>query len=204
MAGHSEELLATWKDTTANPAPLGLLGFGLTTMMLNIVNTGRVGAAAGIGAVLALGLFVGGLAQMIAGIMEWKKGNTFGTVAFVGYGSFWISLVFILLSDKGGLLGKTSPGLLGWYLCLWGVFSFFMFFGTLKSVRVLSFVFGTLTILFFMLAIHNWTGSATWGHVAGWVGIVTGFSAFYLAMAEILNEVYGRNVLPIGAGKTKK
>lgn len=202
MAGHSEELLATWKDTTANPAPLGLLGFGLTTMMLNIHNTGRAGAT--IGAVLALGLFVGGLAQMIAGIMEWKKGNTFGTVAFVGYGSFWISLVFILLSENGGLLGKTSAGMLGWYLFLWGVFSLFMFFGTLKSVRVLSFVFGTLTILFFMLAVHNWASSPAWGHAAGWVGIVTGFSAFYLAMAEILNEVYGRTVLPIGAGKAKK
>lgn len=197
MASHSEELLATWKDTTANPAPLGLLGFGLTTIMLNIHNTGHY---AMMGAILSTGIFVGGLAQVIAGIMEWKKGNTFGTVAFTGYGFFWISLVALILGEKIGL-GATSKGFMGWYLFLWGFFTLFMFVGTLRSVRMLSVVFGTLVVLFFLLAIGDWASAPLATHIGGWVGIVCGFSAFYTAMAEILNEVYGKTLLPLGAGK---
>jgi uncharacterized protein len=118
MEGKREELLATFKDTTANPAPLGLLGFGMTTMLLNIHNTGYYALA---GAILAMGLFVGGLAQVIAGVMEWKKGNTFGTVAFTAYGTFWISLVFIILSSDG-LLGR--PAKASWDgICSCGAFS---------------------------------------------------------------------------------
>ena len=180
------------EEKLANPAPLGLAGFGMTTMLLNIHNAGffPIGTM-----ILAMGIFYGGLAQIIAGILEYKKGNTFGTTAFTSYGLFWLTLVFIIVFK--GLPG-TSEAFMGWYLFIWGLFTFFMWFGTFGKNRVIQFVFLSLTVLFWLLAIRDWTGSATVGTIAGWEGIVCGFSAFYLAMAEVLNEVHGRTVLPIG------
>lgn len=182
-------------EKTANPAPLGLMGFGMTTVLLNIHNAGFFPISA---MVLAMGLCYGGLAQVIAGILEYKKGNTFGLTAFTSYGFFWISLVGLLVAPKLGLAEATPHAYMGWYLALWGVFTLFMFFGTLRGNRALQFVFGSLVVLFFLLAARDWTGSAVVGTIAGWEGIVCGASAIYLAMAEVLNEKYGRSVLPIG------
>lgn len=182
-------------EKLANPGPLGLAGFGMTTMLLNIHNTGFFPLASSI---LAMGIFYGGIAQIIAGILEYKKGNTFGTTAFVSYGSFWLTLVFIILAK---FAPETSTAFMGWYLFLWGLFTFFMWFGTFRSNRVLQFVFLSLTVLFWLLAIRDWFGAVTVGHIAGWVGIVCGFSAFYLSMAEVINESRGRMVLPIGPYK---
>ncbi|HEY3278391.1 MAG TPA: acetate uptake transporter [Syntrophorhabdaceae bacterium] len=180
------------EEKLANPAPLGLAGFGMTTMLLNIHNAGffPIGTM-----ILAMGIFYGGLAQIIAGILEYKKGNTFGTTAFTSYGLFWLTLVFIIVFK--GLPG-TSEAFMGWYLFVWGLFTFFMWFGTFGKNRVIQFVFLSLTVLFWLLAIRDWTGNATVGVIAGWEGIICGFSAFYLAMAEVLNETHGRTVLPIG------
>ncbi|MDR2018839.1 MAG: acetate uptake transporter [Syntrophobacterales bacterium] len=180
------------EEKLSNPAPLGLAGFGMTTILLNIHNAGffPIGSM-----ILAMGIFYGGLAQIIAGILEYKKGNTFGTTAFTSYGLFWLTLVFILVFK--GLPGN-SEAFIGWYLFMWGLFTFFMWFGTFGKNRVIQFVFLSLFVLFFLLAARDWTGSATIGTIAGWEGIICGFSAFYLAMAEVLNEVHGRTVLPIG------
>ncbi len=180
------------ENKLANPAPLGLMGFGMTTILLNIHNAGffPVGSM-----IMAMGLCYGGIAQVIAGIMEFKKGNTFGTTAFTSYGLFWMSLVFILVFKN---LPGVSPEFMGWYLFLWGLFTFFMWFGTFGKNRVIQFVFLSLTILFWLLAIRDWAGSETIGKIAGWEGIICGFSAFYLAMAEVINEARGRTVLPIG------
>jgi uncharacterized protein len=180
------------EEKLANPAPLGLAGFGMTTMLLNIHNAGffPIGTM-----ILAMGIFYGGLAQIIAGILEYKKGNTFGTTAFTSYGFFWLTLVFIIVFK--GLPG-TSEAFMGWYLFLWGLFTFFMWFGTFGKNRAIQFVFLSLTVLFWLLAIRDWTGNATVGAIAGWEGIVCGVSAFYLGMAEVINEVHGRTVLPIG------
>lgn len=177
----------------ANPAPLGLMGFGMTTILLNIHNAGffPIGSM-----ILAMGIFYGGIAQVIAGVMEFKKGNTFGTTAFTSYGLFWLTLVALILMPKMGLAGAPSNAFMGWYLAAWGLFTLFMFVGTLKSSPVLKFVFGSLTLLFFLLAIGDWTGSAAIKHFAGWEGIVCGGSAFYLAMAEVLHEQHGRKILP--------
>jgi uncharacterized protein len=198
MNGKGEELLATVKDVTANPAPLGLLGFGMTTVLLNIHNTGyyKLGAM-----ILAMGVFYGGIAQIIAGIMEWKKGNTFGTVAFTSYGLFWLTLVALILGPTKGLGDATSEGLMGWYFFFWGLFTLAMFIGTLRINRSLQVVFGTLVILFWLLAIRDWTGSTVVGKIAGWEGIICGLSAIYGAVAQILNEVYGKVVLPLGPVK---
>ena len=198
MNGKSEEVLATVKDVTANPAPLGLLGFGMTTVLLNIHNTGYYSLGA---MILAMGVFYGGIAQGIAGGMEWKKGNTFGTVAFTSYGFFWLTLVALILGPSKGLGAATSDGLMGWYFFFWGLFTFAMFIGTLRINRSLQMVFGTLVILFWLLAIRDWTGNSVVGKIAGWEGIVCGLSAIYGAFAQILNEVYGKVILSLGPVK---
>lgn len=179
----------------ANPGPLGLLGFGMTTVLLNIHNAGFFPISA---VILAMGIFYGGIAQIIAGIMEFKKGNTFGMTAFISYGFFWLTLVFIIVAPKFGFVDATPPAFVGWYLIVWGLFSACMFLGTLKANKTLQFVFGSLVILFALLAIRDIGGYEQVGYIAGWEGIVCGLSAIYLAVAEILNEKYGRIVLPIG------
>ncbi|MBU1170353.1 MAG: acetate uptake transporter [Proteobacteria bacterium] len=182
-------------DVLANPGPLGLMGFGTTTVLLNIHNAGFFPISA---MILAMGIFYGGIAQIIAGILEFKKGNTFGMTAFISYGHFWLTLVALIVMPKLGWADATPPAFMGWYLFVWGIFTLFMFFGTFKANKVLQFIFGSLTVLFFLLAARDWTGSALIGTIAGYEGIVCGASAIYLAMAELLNEKYERIVMPIG------
>jgi succinate-acetate transporter protein len=181
-------------DRTANPAPLGLMGFGMTTILLNLHNAGIIALG---GAILAMGIFYGGLAQVLAGLMEWKKGNTFGTTAFTSYGFFWLSLVTIWLLPALGLWEVESKQTMAFYLALWGVFTAYMFVGTLRTNRGLQFVFLTLAMLFFGLAVADATGIAAMTVASGYLGIVCGASAIYVAMAEVLNEAYGRAVLPL-------
>lgn len=183
-------------DSYANPAPLGLMGFGMTTVLLNIHNAGFFPVT---GMVLAMGIFYGGIAQVIAGIMEFKKGNTFGTTAFTSFGLFWISLVALwVFPDLGWTKGIATPeSYLGCYLFMWGLFTFFMWIGTFNTNRSLQFVFLSLWILFFLLALRDWTGNKTIGTIAGYEGIICGLSAIYLAMAEVINGQFGKTVLPI-------
>jgi hypothetical protein len=183
------------RDTTANPAPLGLMGFGLTTILLNLHNAGVIPIGS---AILAMGLLAGGFAQIIAGIMEWKKKNTFGTVAFTSYGFFWISLVALIVMPRFGIADAADRSGMAAYLFVWGLFTVVMFVATLKMNRAVMLVFFALTILFFLLALADATGSATLTRVAGYEGIVCGFGAIYIGAAQILNEVYGRTVLPLG------
>jgi uncharacterized protein len=183
-------------EKLANPAPLGLAAFGMTTMLLNIHNAGFFPL---VSMVLAMGLCYGGLAQIIAGIMEFKKGNTFGVTAFCSYGFFWLSFVFIVALQN--VPAATPAGFLGWYLFIWGLFTFFMWFGTFGKNRVIQFVFLSLVVLFWLLAIGDWSGSVLIKRIAGFEGILCGFSSFYLAMAEVLNESAGRKILPIGEPK---
>jgi hypothetical protein len=177
----------------ANPAPLGLMGFGMTTILLNIHNAGFFPISS---MILAMGIFYGGIAQVIAGIMEFKKGNTFGTTAFTSYGFFWLTLVGLIVMPKLGWAEATPHAYMGCYLAMWGLFTFFMFLGTLKGKTTLKFIFLSLTVLFALLAIRDFTGSELIGTIAGWEGIVCGASACYLAMAEVLHEQYGKVVLP--------
>ena len=183
------------ENKLANPAPLGLMGFGMTTVLLNIHNAGFFPLGS---MILAMGVFYGGIAQIIAGVMEFKKGNTFGTTAFTSYGLFWLTLVFLIVFPILGWLDKPPAGFMGWYLFMWGLFTFFMWIGTFGKNRALQTVFLTLWILFFLLAIRDWSGSEMIGKIAGFEGIVCGFSAIYLAMAEVINESRGKTFLPIG------
>lgn len=185
------------EDIRANPAPLGLMGFGMTTVLLNLHNAGFFEMD---DLIIALGLFYGGMAQVIAGVMEYRRGDTFGTTAFTSYGLFWLSLVYIIVAGNFETLTVGHDvGFMGWYLIMWGLFTGFMFLGTLRKNRALQVVFGTLTVLFVLLAIGDWTGNETVTTIAGWEGIVCGMSAIYLAAAGVLNETFGRSVLPIGA-----
>ncbi len=182
-------------DTTANPAPLGLLAFGMTTVLLNFHNAGFYGLNS---MILAMGLCYGGLAQVIAGIMEWKKGNTFGTTAFTSYGFFWLSLVALVLLPKTTGAAPTDANGMGTYLILWGLFTAVLFFGTLRLNRALQLVFSTLVILFFLLAGAEFSGNGGLAHFAGYEGILCGALAMYAGLAQILNELYGRIVWPLG------
>ncbi len=188
-------------NITGNPAPLGLLGFGMTTVLLNMHNAGFFPLDT---MILAMGIFYGGIAQVIAGIMEWKKGNTFACTAFTSYGMFWLSLVALIWLPKTSLAMPGAGISLSAYLIMWGLFTLVLFAGTLRLNRALQVVFFTLTVLFFLLAIGHSSGSATITKIAGWVGLLCGFSAIYAGLAQVLNEVYGHTVWPLGPVANKK
>ncbi|MBS7632598.1 acetate uptake transporter [Candidatus Bathyarchaeota archaeon] len=208
-------------EKTANPAPLGLLGFGVTTVLLNYVHNFRLMQIDAV--ILGMGIFYGGLAQIIAGVLEYRRGNTFGTTAFTSYGLFWLSFVALnwLGTSQVARYGvwpfsypyNITPWLAGneafaAYFFMWGLFTLMMFFGTIKKNRALQFVFASLAVLFFLLAAREGlvastflvANSAAWNlftQVIGVEGIICGLSAVYLAIAEVLNETYGKTVLPI-------
>jgi succinate-acetate transporter protein len=189
-------------ERLANPAPLGLMGFGMTTVLLNLHNAGAYDLGS---MILAMGIAYGGLAQVIAGIMEYKKGNTFGTAAFTSYGLFWLSLVILKMLPAMDLWREPSSYAMAAYFFMWSLFTFMMFFGTLKANRAIQFVFMSLAILFFLLTIKelmvawNLTGTTEISAVLGLEGIICGLSAVYTALAEVLNEALGKTVLPLCA-----
>jgi len=189
------------KNILANPAPLGLMGFGMTTVLLNIHNAGFIALGS---MILAMGIFYGGLAQIIAGILEYKKGNTFGVTAFTSYGLFWLSFVALVVIPNliPGVTAPDSTALVA-YLFMWGLFTFMMFISTLKKNKALQFVFISLAILFWLLALGDFTGNSTISMIAGYEGIICGLSAIYLAMAEVINETYEKTILPIGSPTIK-
>ena len=199
--------MAEKEGILANPAPLGLMGFGMTTVLLNIHNTMPEVFALG-SMILAMGIFYGGLAQIIAGILEFRKGNTFGVTAFTSYGLFWLTFVFLIVLPNiipGTSAALDNPTFMGWYLFMWGIFTMMMFIGTLKKNFALSFIFLTLFILFYLLALKDWgfiPSNISW--FIGVEGIICGFSAIYLAMAEVINENLGKTVLPVGRAILKK
>src|SRR5437588_4328965 len=165
------------RNTTGNPAPLGLLGFGMTTVLLNFHNAGFFELNA---MILAMGICYGGIAQVIAGIMEWRKNNTFAATAFISYGFFWLSLVTMIVLTKLGWGATSNDIAMAAYLAMWGLFTLVMFIGTLRLHLAGQIVFGSLTILFFLLAIGDFT-SASLGfkHFTGYEGMFCGFSAIY-------------------------
>jgi len=183
------------KDSTANPAPLGLLAFGMTTVLLNLHNAGIFEMNS---MILAMGIFYGGIAQVIAGIMEGKKNNTFGLTAFTSYGFFWLSLVGLIVMPKLGWIAAASEAGMVAYLIAWGIFTGCLFFGTLRISKALQFVFASLTVLFFLLALGDATGNSSLKIFTGYEGIVCGLSAIYTGVGVLLNEMYGKVILPLG------
>ena len=182
-------------ETTANPAPLGLLAFGITTVLLNLHNAGLFAMGS---TIFAIGIFYGGIAQIIAGIMEWKKNNTFGMTAFISYGFFWISLVGLLLMPVLGWSSAVPKEALISFLTIWGLFSLVMFIITLRLSRSLQVVFGLLVLLFALLIMGNALGNVTILQIAGIEGVVCGLSAMYTGLGQIMNEVYKEKVINLG------
>jgi len=189
-------------EKKVNPAPLGLMGFGFTTILLNLVNAGLLGSDA-LGMILPMGIFYGGLAQIIAGLLEAKQGNTFGATAFTSYGLFWLSFVTLNFLPTLGLSSAASSTSIAAYLIIWGLFTALMTIATFKANAALQVVFVSLTLLFFILAAGDLTGIGLIRIIGGYEGLFCGSSAVYLAIAEILNEAYERTVLPIGESEKK-
>ena len=182
-------------DTTANPAPLGLLAFGMTTVMLNLHNAGIFALGS---MIFAMGIFYGGLAQIIAGLMEWKKNNTFGTLAFISYGFFWISLVGLIVMPKLGMSDVFGKADFLAFLSIWGLFSFVMWVITFRISKALQVVFGLLVLLFVLLIAGNALGNVTVLQIAGVEGIICGLSAMYTGLGQVMNEVYKEKVINLG------
>jgi succinate-acetate transporter protein len=177
----------------ANPAPLGLIGFASTTWLLSLINAG-IFPQQSMPLVLGMALAFGGGAQVLAGLLSFIKGNTFATVAFLSYGSFWLSFVAYVHLFGGG----APPAFVGWYLLVWGVFTFYMWIASFRHNTVLQLVFLSLWITFFLLAASDLFGAAALHRIGGYVGLICAGLAGYLSAAEVINADYGRAVLPIG------
>lgn len=181
-------------DRFANPAPLGLFAFASTTWLLSLVNAGFFGSES-LPLVLGMALAFGGIAQVLAGVLAYVRGNTFATVAFISYGSFWLSFVAYAHHFGGG-----APAVfVGWYLFIWGVFTLYMWIASFRHNTALQLVFLTLWITFFLLAGGDLFGAPVLHKLGGLLGLLCAALAAYLSAAEIINADYGRSVLPIGA-----
>jgi succinate-acetate transporter protein len=185
-------------ERICNPAALGLAAFGMTTLVLNAFNSGLVDKASE-GVVWPLGIFFGGMAQFAAGMWEAKKNNTFGFTAFASFGAFWMFLALTKILQNTGAIEKVQPEGASLFLVCWGLFTAYMFVGTLKISRALQAVFSTLTVLFVLLAIG--AHDETWEKIAGWEGMICAATALYASFAIIVNETWGREVLPLGVVK---
>jgi uncharacterized protein len=198
--------MAGW--TPADPGPLGLAAFAGTTFMLSLINAGLVGVqhvAPGGGLlpmVAALALAYGGVAQFVAGLWEFRTGNTFGAVAFCSYGAFWISF-FLIVQSAGKNVGTVFFSGLGLYLWMWGIFTAYMFIASLRTTGAVALVFLLLAITFIILGIGNsalsGTHSVTNGTIklGGYLGILTALAAWYASFAVVVNSTFGRVMMPV-------
>ena len=182
----------------ANPAALGLVAFGLTTVLLSLINAGVL-PAGGEPVVIPLALAFGGLMQIFAGAFEFKLGNTFGMTAFLSYGAFWWWFAFLLLFAHNHLIDISAAGpTVGAALLLWGVLTLYLWISTFRQSKVVFLIFLTLWVTFGMLGLGAINGNTGLSHAGGWLGIVCGTLALYGSFAIVTNSVFGRTVLPIG------
>jgi succinate-acetate transporter protein len=186
---------AATASSMANPAPLGLAGFALTTMVLSAVNAKLIGGSS-VQIVLALALAYGGLAQLLAGMWEFRSGNTFGATAFTSYAAFWLSYAVFVWLFAGNLKAPDASGAVGTYLLAWGFFTFYMWIATLKLARSLMIVFLLLWITFVVLALGEYQSNSTITQFGGYIGILTAIAAWYASARTIINDAWGREVLP--------
>jgi uncharacterized protein len=181
-------------DTTANPAPLGLMGFGLTTIMLSLSNAGYFSVGP---AILTMGLFFGGIAQIIAGLMEFKKGNTFGMTIFCSFGFFWIVVISTMLAPKLGLSGSEGAQAMAWLFFIWGIFTVYLLIGTLRTNRAMQITVAALTLVLFLLSAADGFGNSDLRVLAGYIGLIAGAGAVYMAASYVLLDALGKDVLPV-------
>ena len=189
---------ATAPVAPANPAALGLVGFGLTTVLLSLINAGLL-PLGGESVVVPMALAYGGLIQIIAGLMEFRLGNTFGTTAFLSYGAFWWWFAFLLIFAKTGIVDLSGAGpTVGVALLLWGLLTLYLWIGTFRLPKILFLVFLALWITFALLGLGAIEKSAGLTHAGGWLGLVTGALAIYGSFGLVTNATWGRTVIPLG------
>lgn len=181
-------------DNTANPAPLGLCAFGMTTILLSLHNAGITGLSSPI---VSMALFYGGLAQLVVGLMEWKKNNTFGMVTFASFGLFWISFAAILMMPTLGLATAPSALDLAAFLFVWGILIVGLFICSLKMHRILQITLAAVVLLVVLLVTANLTGSHLIHSLAGFMGIIAGALALFMGIGAVINEIYGSRVVPV-------
>lgn len=182
------------KHTPANPAPLGFIAVGLTIVFYGLFVAGLYGLNS---MIFTLGIVYGGITLLIVSAMEFKNGNTFGTVAFGLYGIYWISDILILIFAKLGWGTAPDTNSIAIFYFIWGLFTVGIFIGTLKLSRIVQAFFLTLAVLFFLLTAWVLTGSATLALIAGWEGVLCGAIGVYIGLAEVLNDLYDSKVLPV-------
>jgi succinate-acetate transporter protein len=180
----------------ADPGPLGLAAFALTTFVLSMFNADLVGAG-GEPVVFGLAFAYGGIAQFAAGMWEFRTGNTFGAVAFTSYGAFWLSFwAFVEFFEKD--VPKADAGhAVGLYLIAWGIFTLYMFVASLRTTAAIAAVFALLTLTFFALGIGNAGGHTNIVHIGGWIGLATAAAAWYASFAAVTNSTFKRTVIPV-------
>jgi succinate-acetate transporter protein len=181
---------------TADPAPLGLAAFALTTFVLSMMNANFV-SDAGVPVVLGLALAYGGAAQLLAGMWEFRTGNTFGAVAFTSFGAFWISFFVFVAFFEGAVPRANAGDAVGLYLIAWGIFTAYMFIASLRTTTAIATVFLLLTATFIVLGIGDASGTEGITKVGGWIGIATAAAAWYASFAVVTNSTFGRTVLPV-------
>ena len=183
---------------TANPAALGLVGFGLTTILLSLINAGVL-PEGGEGVVIPLALAYGGFIQILAGLLEFRLGNTFGMTAFLSYGAFWWWFAFLLLFAHQGMIDISGAGpTIGIALLLWGLLTFYLWISTFRLLRILFAIFLTLWITFLLLGLGGVMGAPNLSHLGGWLGLVCGSLAIYGSFGLVTNATWGRPVIPLG------
>ncbi|HWQ65270.1 MAG TPA: acetate uptake transporter [Methanospirillum sp.] len=181
-------------DDTANPAPLGLCAFGMTTILLSLHNAGLTPLSSPI---IAMAIFYGGIAQVIAGILEWKKNNTFGMLTFGSFGFFWISFASILMLPALGLAKAPGPVDLAAFLSVWGIFAIGLFVCTFKMHKILQVTLFTVVVLVILLVVANLTGNALVLTLGGITGLIAGTLALYIGLGQVINEVFGKKIFPV-------
>jgi succinate-acetate transporter protein len=180
----------------ADPGPLGLAGFALTTFVLSMFNSGLV-SKAGEPVVLGVALAYGGIAQFAAGMWEFRTGNTFGAVAFTSYGAFWVSFWALVTFFAADIPPEHAGAAIGLFLISWGIFTAYMFIASLRTTAAVALVFLLLAITFFLLGIGESGGHEGMVEVGGWAGLLTAAAAWYASFAAVINSTFGRTVLPV-------
>lgn len=190
----SKQELVRLVDSTTNPAAFGLCGFGMSTLLLNLHNVGLFPLDS---MIMAMGIFFGGIAQVMVGSLEGKKNNMFGMVAFGSYGFFWIILITLMMLPKIGLGEAPTPEAMGWFLTVWGIFSTGLFIATFNLTKMMRVLFASVAILFFTLAIADFTGNHTVKIIAGIDGIFSGSFALFIALAMVINDTFNKEIIPL-------
>jgi succinate-acetate transporter protein len=182
--------------TIADPGPLGLAGFAMTTFVLSMFNADLV-SRSGEAVTLGLALAYGGVAQLLAGMWEFRTGNTFGAVAFTSFGAFWISFWAFGQFYQSKIPAADVGHAVGLYLIAWGIFTTYMFVASLRTTAAVALVFVLLAVAFFLLGIGNARASNGLVKAGGWVGLATAIAAWYASFAAVTNSTFGRIVLPV-------